>query len=41
VEVVEDHPIIRGEFYPTTSPPKTTCLEVFMVNNLVLRWPTP
>ena len=22
-------------------PPKPTCLEVFMVNNLVFRWPKP
>ena len=25
----------------TMGPPKPTCLEVFMVNKLVFRWPTP
>ena len=31
------NPYITG--YP--GPPKPTCLEVFMVNHLVFRWPKP
>ena len=27
--------------YIYIGPPKPTCLEVFMVNNLVFRWPKP
>ena len=27
--------------YTYHGPPKPTCLEVFMVNNLVFRWPKP
>ena len=31
-----------GEWYISYhGPPKPTCLEVFMVHNLVLRWPKP
>ena len=30
-----------GLFHPYHGPPKPTFLEVFMVNNLVFRWPKP
>ena len=38
---------VHGGFYVVQvvfrhhEPPKPTCLEVFMVNNLVFRWPKP
>ena len=31
----------QGKYMIYHGPPKPTCLEVFMVNNLVFRWPKP
>ena len=32
---------LRGQYIIYHGPLKPTCLEVFMVNNLVFRWPKP